>query len=187
MRQERGEERQGGRRQMGGWTGLSFKRREMVLGKEASRWHLGQASSSSKGVIDLTQEELKRKEKQDQLSQSSSTAQILENRDQERAMGTCGVSSYGDLKLMKQNAEEMAISLEQKIEDCRKQVDEGKIRLKDFKVIKQADMEAVEKVKRVLQKLEKERRLLEEKLMARTDLVSTCADLSLNNLIIDFR
>merc|ERR1719312_2440478 len=70
-------------------------------------------------------------------------------------MGTCGVSRYGDLKLMKQNAEEMAISLEQKIEDCKKQ----------------ADMEAVEKVKRVLQKLEKERRLLEEKLMARTDLI----------------
>ena len=85
---------------------------------------------------------------------------------------------------MKQSADEMLINLEQKIEDCQKQVDEGKHRLRDFEKIKQTDMEAVEKIKRVLEKLEKEKRLLEEKLMARTDLVTACLDLYQNKVYI---
>jgi len=153
----------GGREQIRGGTGLTFKSRKFILGKEASGWHLGQDTSSSEGVIDLTREELKRKA--DQSRQSSPTAQSLGSRGQEKA------SSYGDLKRMKQSADEMVINLEQKIEECQKQVDEGKHRLRDFENIKQTDMEAVEKIKRVLEKLEKEKRLLEEKLMARTDLI----------------
>ena len=161
----------GGREQFRGGARLAFKSRDMILGKEASRWHLRQASSSSKGVIDLNQERLKRKETPDQSRKSPSTVRIPESRGQKRAFANA--SSYGDLKLKRQNTEELVVSLEQKIEECQKQVDEGKYRLQDFQVIKQADMEAVEKIKRVLQKLEKEKKLLEEKLMARTDLVIT--------------
>lgn len=167
MRQEEGKKDcSGGREQIRGGTGLTFKSRNMILGK-ASRWHLGQATSSSESVIDLTREELKRKA--DQSRQSSSAAQSLGIRGHEKAFDKA--SSYGDLKQMKQSADEMLINLEQKIEDCQKQVDEGKHRLRDFEKIKQTDMEAVEKIKRVLEKLEKEKRLLEEKLMARTDLI----------------
>ena len=178
MRQEEG--KKGGREQIRGGTGLTFKSRKMILGKEASRWHLGQATSSSESVIDLTREELKRKA--DQSRQSSSAAQSLGIRGHEKAFDKA--SSYGDLKQMKQSADEMLINLEQKIEDCQKQVDEGKHRLRDFEKIKQTDMEAVEKIKRVLEKLEKEKRLLEEKLMARTDLVTACLDLYQNKVYI---
>ena len=164
MRQEEGEKR-GGRGQIRGRTGLTFKSRRMILGKEASQWHLGQATSSSKGVIDLTQEELKRKANSDQSRQPSSIDQSLENRSQERA------SSYGDLKLMKKSADEMVVRLEQKITDYQKQVEDGKNRLRHFEDIKQTDLEAVEKIKRVLEKFEKQKMLQEEKLVARTDLV----------------
>ena len=174
-RQEGGEEDSycvGGREQFRGGARLAFKSRDMILGKEASLWHLRQASSSSKGVIDRTQEILTRKEVPDQFRKPPSTAQVLESGGQNRAYNLA--SSYGDLKLKKQNTEELVISLEQKIQGCQKQVDEGKQRLEGFQDIKQADIEAVEKIKRVLQKLEKEKKLLEEKLMARTDLVTKC-------------
>ena len=165
----------GGTEQFRGGARLAFKSRDMILGKEASQWHLRQASSSSKSVIDLTQERLKRKEHSDQCKKPPSYAQFLEARGQKRASNH--TSSYGDLKLKKQNIEELVISLEQKIEGCQKQVDEGKQRLEGFQDIKQADVAAVEKIKRVLQKLEKEKKLLEEKLMARTDLVTKFVDL----------
>ena len=167
----------GGREQFRGGARLAFKSRDMILGKKASQWHQRQASCSSKGVIDLTRERLKRKEIPDQFRKPRSTAQLLGGRGQKRAYNLA--SSYGDLKQKKQNTEELVISLEQKIEGCQKQVDEGKQRLEGFQDIKQADVEAVEKIKRVLQKLEKEKKLLEEKLMARTDLVTKCVDLIL--------
>ena len=132
-----------GGEQFRGGARLAFKSRDMILGKEASQWHLRQASSSSKGVIDLAQERLKRKETPDQFRKPPSSAQILEGRGQKRVCGKA--SSYGDLKLKKQNTEDIVVSLEQKIEECQKQVDEGKYRLQDFQVIKQADIRVFQK------------------------------------------
>ena len=183
--EEEGEKdrRAGGKEQIRGGTGLTFnfKSRKMILGREASQWQLGQAtpSSSSKGV---TQEEPKRKAKSDHFRKPSSIAQSQGSRSQERAFDRA--FGYGSLKQMKKSSDEKVVNLEQKIEDCQKEVDEGKHRLRDLANIKQTDMEAVDKIKRVLEKLQKEKMLLEEKLMARSDLVTnSCLDLYWINIL----